>query len=57
MKEPYGEGLASHTGSELCAADRANREVGQVRREALTGAQAGGVFSRVIYESEGRRRP
>jgi RNA-directed DNA polymerase len=40
MKEPYGEGLASHTGPESCAD---NRKVG---REALTGAQAGGVFSR-----------
>jgi hypothetical protein len=40
MKEPYGEGLASHTGSESCA--RSCKAEG----EALTGAQAGGVFSR-----------
>lgn len=40
MKEPYGEGLANHTGSESCA--RSCKAEG----EALTGAQAGGVFSR-----------
>jgi hypothetical protein len=40
MKEPYGEGLASHTGPESCA--RSCKAEG----EALTGAQAGGVFSR-----------
>ena len=40
MKEPYGEGLASHTGSESCARSR------KAEGEALTGAQAGGVFSR-----------
>ena len=36
MKESYGEGLATHTGPESCAAVR----------EALTGARAGRVFSR-----------
>jgi hypothetical protein len=51
MKEPYGEGLASHTGSESCVCGR------KAEGEALAGAQAGGVFSRVIYESESRRRP
>jgi hypothetical protein len=40
MKEPYGEGLASHTGSESCVCGR------KAECEALTGAQAGGVFSR-----------
>jgi len=43
MKEPYGEGLASHTGPESCAN---NRKVG---REALTRVQAGGVSSREIF--------
>jgi hypothetical protein len=42
MKEPYGEGLASHTGSESCAWNSCKAAA----REALTGAQAGGVFSR-----------
>jgi hypothetical protein len=36
MKESYGEGVASHTGPESCAAVR----------EALTGGRAGRVFSR-----------
>ena len=36
MKESYGEGLATHTGPESCAAIR----------EALTGVRAGRVFSR-----------
>src|SRR5215469_17055062 len=40
MKEPYGEGLASHTGSESCAFSR------KAGSEALTGAHAGGVLSR-----------
>ena len=40
MKEPYGEGQASHTGSESCARSR------KAEGEALTGAQAGGLFSR-----------
>jgi hypothetical protein len=42
MKEPYGEGLASHTDPESCVA---SREAG---REALTGAHVGGVLSREI---------
>ena len=36
MKESYGEGVATHTGPESCAAVR----------EALTGVRAGRVFSR-----------
>jgi hypothetical protein len=34
MKEPYGEGLASHTGSESCVWNSR-----KAAREALTGAQ------------------
>ena len=40
MKEPYGEGVATHTGPESCVAAR------EGRREALTGERAGRVFSR-----------
>ena len=40
MQEPYGEGVASHTGPESCVAVR---EGGS---EALTGERAGRVFSR-----------
>src|SRR5215472_17894868 len=40
MKEPYGEGVASHTDSESCVV---SREAGH---EALTGAHVGGVLSR-----------
>jgi len=56
MQEPYGEGLASHTDPESCAA---SREAG---REALTGAHVGGVLSRemtcnqdadAVYSAEG----
>src|SRR5438874_3940679 len=42
MKEPHGEGLASHTDPESCVV---SREAGH---EALTGAHAGGVLSREI---------
>ena len=42
MKEPYGEGPATHTGPESCTDDR------KVGREALTGAHAGRVLSRVM---------
>jgi RNA-directed DNA polymerase len=42
MKESYGEGLATHTGPESCAAGR--EAVG----EALTGVRAGPVLSREI---------
>ena len=42
MKEPCGEGLASHTDPESCVV---SRETGH---EALTGAHVGGVSSREI---------
>jgi hypothetical protein len=44
MREPYGEGLASHTGSESCAWNSR-----KAAREALTGAQVGRVLSREMY--------
>jgi hypothetical protein len=48
MKEPYGEGLASHTVPESCVV---SREAGC---EALTGARAGGVIEpRYIQEKKG----
>ena len=40
MKESYGEGVATHTGPESCAAAR------EGGREALTGERAGRVLSR-----------
>lgn len=40
MKESYGEGPATHTGPESCAADRKGGG------ETLTGGSAGRVFSR-----------
>jgi hypothetical protein len=46
MKEPYGEGLASHTGSESCAHSR------KAGSEALTGAHAGGVLSRDMSKNQ-----
>jgi len=46
MKEPYGEGLASHTDPESCAVSR------KAGREALTGAVVGGVLSREILENQ-----
>jgi hypothetical protein len=46
MKEPYGEGLASHTDPESCAVSR------KAGREALTGALVGGVLSREILENQ-----
>jgi hypothetical protein len=42
MKEPYGEGIASHTGPESCVV---SREAGH---EVLTGVHADGVLSREI---------
>ncbi len=45
MKESYGDGLATHTGPESCAAGR--EAVG----EALTGERAGRVSSRVNFGS------
>ena len=47
MRELYGEGLASHTGSELCAWNSR-----KAAREALTGAQAGRVLSREMYKNQ-----
>jgi hypothetical protein len=40
MQEPYGEGVASHTGPESCVSAR------EGGGEALTGVQAGWVRSR-----------
>ena len=40
MKEPYVEGLATHSGPESCVAVRKGRS------EALTGVRAGRVLSR-----------
>ena len=40
MKEPYGEGLASHTDPESCV------DSCKAGHEALTGERAGRVFSR-----------
>ena len=42
MKEPYGEGVATHTGPESCVVARKGEG------EALTGARAGWVLSREI---------
>jgi hypothetical protein len=50
MKEPYGEGVASHTGPESCVAAR------ESGREALTGEVAGRVLSRERPQTSGRRR-
>jgi hypothetical protein len=50
MKESYGEGPASHTGPESCAAAR------EGRGEALTGGRAGRVLSREIHAPSRERR-
>jgi hypothetical protein len=42
MKEPYGEGVATHTGPELCGGGS------NAMAEALTGVRAGRVLSREI---------
>jgi len=42
MKEPYGEGVASHTGPESCGGGS------NAAAEALTGVRAGQVLSREI---------
>lgn len=47
MREPYGEGLASHTDPESCGHDR------EVVVEALTGARVGRVLSREIHVVRG----
>ena len=46
MREPYGEGLAIHTGPESCACGPRGRG------EALTGVHVGWVLSREIYSFE-----
>ena len=43
MEVSYGEGVATHTGPESCATGR------EAEGEALTGARAGRVLSRVIF--------
>jgi len=45
MKEPYGEGLASHTGPESCAGVR------EGAGEALTGVHTGQPLSCEINQS------
>ena len=50
MKESYAEGLASHGGPESCV--RIRKDAG----EALTGARAGRVLSRVINAPRGDSR-
>jgi hypothetical protein len=50
MQESYGEGPASHTGSESCAIAR------EGGGEALTGGRAGRVLSRENRQTPGRRR-
>ena len=47
MKEPYAEGLATHSGPESCA--EAHEGLG----EALTGAHAGWVLSRERIQVRG----
>ena len=42
MREPYGEGVATHAGPESCVVDR------EVGGEALTGVRAGWAMSREI---------
>ena len=46
MKEPYGEGVASRTGSESCVDSR------KAGHEALTGVHAGGVLSREMLGNQ-----
>ena len=50
MKEPYGEGLASHTDPESWRSGR------KAALQALTGARAGRPSSREITSSGRRRR-
>ena len=47
MKDPYGEGLATHTGPESCGVFR------KERAEALTGVRAGWVLSRERVDLRG----
>jgi RNA-directed DNA polymerase len=46
MKEPHGEGLASHTGPESCVDSR------KAGHEALTGVHTGGVLSREMLGNQ-----
>lgn len=50
MQESYGEGPASHTGPESCAAVR------EGRGEALTGERAGRPSSREMHAPSRKRR-
>jgi len=50
MQESYGEGVAIHTGPELCVASR------KAGGEALVGARAGRVLSPEISQSLWCRR-
>jgi hypothetical protein len=50
MRESCGEGLANHTDPESCAMARKDQG------EALTGARAGRVLSREIFQRSGSRR-
>ena len=45
MQESYGEGLAIHTGPELCGISR------KAGHEALVGVRAGRIFSPEISQS------
>jgi len=49
MQESYGEGIADHTGPELCGV---SREAGH---EALVGVRAGRVWSPEISQNGCRR--
>jgi RNA-directed DNA polymerase len=51
MEEPYGEGVASHTGPESCAGGR------EGTGEALTGEHVGWVLSSEITHSVCRPYP
>jgi len=51
MREPYGEGVASHTGPESCVLG------GNAQGEALTGGSAGQVLNSEIIPSVCRPRP
>ena len=50
MKEPYGEGVATHIGPESCVVVR------EGGGEALTGVRAGRVLSRENEDTPGCRR-
>ena len=50
MKEPYGEGIATHSGPAPCASGR------KARREALVGVRAGEPLSPEKIDIWGSRR-